>query len=286
MAKSKAVITCPYCGESKLQRAFCPSPFDKGETYLLMCESCRKKLYTELREKTNDPKAAFWLLLARFGIPFNSGTYIYCRERLDEKTSELFPVYLKNLPKFMEKIEGFWQSDTMLNDIISTGDGEEDVEVREQLSVEEEEAKWRKEWGEYSREDWKWLEDKFIEYTSEVDFINVSAIEAYRDLCKCSLRLRKAYESGEDTKTITDEKLKLMKLLKIDDITTSEKSDEDRYIDRIIWKIEQTEPAEEEDIKKYRDVAGFENAFNSFMRSMKNLLVGDRNYPNIPKDEE
>lgn len=222
MAKSKAVITCPYCGESKLQRAFCPSPFDKGETYLLMCESCRKKLYTELREKTSDPKAAFWLLLARFGIPFNSGTYIYCRERLDENTSELFPVYLKNLPKFMEKIEGFWQSDTMLNDIISTGDGEEDVEIREQLSVEEEEAKWRKEWGEYSREDWKWLEDKFIEYTSEVDFINVSAIEAYRDLCKCSLRLRKAYESGEDTKTITDEKLKLMKLLKIDDITTSE----------------------------------------------------------------
>ena len=49
--------------------------------------------------------------------------------------------------------------------------------------------------------------------------------------------------------------------------------------------IEETEPAEEEDKEKYRDIAGFEHSFKEIMRSMKNLLTGSRDFPDIPSEE-
>jgi hypothetical protein len=49
--------------------------------------------------------------------------------------------------------------------------------------------------------------------------------------------------------------------------------------------IENEEPAEEEDKEKYRDIAGFEGAFKEIMRSMKNLIAGTKEYPNVPKGE-
>lgn len=49
--------------------------------------------------------------------------------------------------------------------------------------------------------------------------------------------------------------------------------------------IEEDEPAELEDREKYRDIAGFEKSFSEIMRSMKNLIAGTREYPDIPRDE-
>ena len=50
--------------------------------------------------------------------------------------------------------------------------------------------------------------------------------------------------------------------------------------------IEETEPAEEEDKKRYADIAGFEKAFHGIMRSLQNLISGSKDYPDIPKAEQ
>ena len=80
--------------------------------------------------------------------------------------------------------------------------------------------------------------------------------------------------------------MKIVKALKLDEVQKEdERSDTDRFIDRLIWQIEETEPAEDEDEAKYRDIAGFEKAFKNIMRSMQNLIAGTREYPDVPKEE-
>ena len=49
--------------------------------------------------------------------------------------------------------------------------------------------------------------------------------------------------------------------------------------------IENEEPAEDEDKEKYRDIAGYEKSFKEIMRSMRNLIAGTKDYPDIPKEE-
>lgn len=72
-----------------------------------------------------------------------------------------------------------------------------------------------------------------------------------------------------------------MKLLKISDFQRDEKSEDEKFIDKIVWMIEETEPAEEEDEEKYRDVAGYEEMYNEMMRCMRNLLTGTKDFPDI-----
>ena len=107
-------------------------------------------------------------------------------------------------------------------------------------------------------------------------------------MCRAEWHKRKADESGnigEITKA-QDSLNKQLALLGLNHFKKVETDERKLFIDRIAWMIEETEPAEEEDESKYRDVAGFERIFNSFMRSMRNILVGSRDYPNIPKEEE
>ena len=77
-----------------------------------------------------------------------------------------------------------------------------------------------------------------------------------------------------------------MKLLKIDNFKSNERSEIDKFIDRMAWKFEQTEPAEIEDENVYRDIAGYEAMYKEIMRSMENFIKGSKNYPPIPKDEQ
>ena len=76
-----------------------------------------------------------------------------------------------------------------------------------------------------------------------------------------------------------------MRLLGIDDFRDNTKSDEDRYIDHMAWKFENTEPAELTDEERYKDVKGYEKIYNDWMRSMQNMIAGTKNYPNIPKEQ-
>ena len=130
------------------------------------------------------------------------------------------------------------------------------------------------------------LKDK--EYTSELLDIDVNLEKRFRDLAKCELRLRKANEINDGTGiSRAQESLnKQLNLLKMNDFSINQKDERQKFIDRIAWMIEETEPAEEEDRAKYSDIAGYEKIYNSWMRSMKNILTGDTIYPDIPIEEE
>lgn len=281
-------MTEAYCMNCQSSKAF--SNFHGhvvvGKKYLPICKTCCTKKLKDYITATKSEGAGLWCLLAELGIPFLREVWEPTQKIVFESTSagrkpDLFLTYLRTIKELGIVIEGFWQSDMMLNDFIDIGkshqeEDEEIVDLNEQQKI----------WGKFESEDYDFLNFTFKEYTQNLLDMDANLIRRYRDLAKAELRKRKADESGDiqEIAKAQDNLKKMLDMLNLSDFKKNESDERKQFIDRIAWMIEETEPAEEEDESKYRDIAGYEKIYDSFMRSMRNILTGDRNYPDIPPE--
>ena len=259
-----------------------------GKKYLPMCKSCCSKKLKEYIAATKNDVAGLWCLLAELGIPFLREVWEPTQKIVFESTNagrkpDLFLTYLRTLKELSIGVEGFWQSDMMLDDFIKIGEDSVEEKIKEIIDLNEQ----QRIWGKFEPEDYDFLNFTFNEYTQELLEMDANLIRRYRDLAKAELRKRKADESGDiqEIAKAQDNLKKMLDMLNLSDFKKNEADERKQFIDRIAWMIEETEPAEEEDKSKYRDIAGYEKIYDSFMRSMRNILTGDRNYPDIPKEE-
>ena len=282
-------MTESYCINCQSSKAF--SNFHGhvvvGKKYLPICKTCCTKKLKDYITATKSEGAGLWCLLAELGIPFLREVWEPTQKIVFESTSagrkpDLFLTYLRTIKELGIVVEGFWQSDMMLNDFIEIGEShqeedEEIIDLNEQQRI----------WGKFEADDYEFLNFTFNEYTQELLEMDANLIRRYRDLSKAELRKRKADESGDiqEIAKAQDNLKKMLDMLNLSDFKKGEIDERKQFIDRIAWMIEETEPAEEEDESKYRDIAGYEKIYDSFMRSMRNILTGDRNYPDIPKEE-
>lgn len=279
---------CGCCGTSKSTAQFHKSPMDSRK-FLPICKLCCKeklKVYTEI---TGSESAAMWLVLSELGVPFIQDIW----EKFEifkanaNVNTDLVMAYIRILNESGMKVDGFWQSDVMLDMLM---DSVVDREVaRESLDLSEQQKIWGKFMvdGELDVEAYEFLNETFNDYTKDLYDMDTNLEKRYRDLAKCELRLRKANESGDggEISKAQDSLKKILDMLQLSNFKSQDTDERKQFIDRIAWIIEETEPAEEEDEEKYRDIAGYEKIYNSWMRSMRNLLLGERNYPDIPKEE-
>lgn len=287
---------CPICGTVKLVNYFNESPAIYHNKYIPICRNCCNLLYKKYLAETQSDRAALWLLLAQVNIPFIAEVYEKAAIRCEDATTKkpnLFVTYLSFMFQYTEPYTGFLQSTNMLTDFLKTVEVEAEkirTEQKPLKNMKEEIEKWGKFTGldgRLDRDSYEFLNRAFEEYTSDILEMDTNLMNRYRDLCKCELRLRKANESGDgvEISKAQDALNKQLKLLNLDSFDSNKKSEQEKFIDRIAWMIEETEPAEEEDKEKYRDIAGFEHSFSEIMRSMRNLLTGSRDFPDIPPDE-
>ena len=281
-------MTEAYCINCQSSKAF--SNFHGhvvvGKKYLPICKTCCTKKLKDYITATKSEGAGLWCLLAEFGIPFLREVWEPTQKIVFESTSagrkpDLFLTYLRTIKELGIVVEGFWQSDMMLNDFIEIGEShqeedEEIVDLNEQQRI----------WGKFEPEDYDFLNFTFKEYTQNLLDMDANLIRRYRDLAKAELRKRKADESGDiqEIAKAQDNLKKMLDMLNLSDFKKGEIDERKQFIDRIAWMIEETEPAEEEDESNYRDIAGYEELYNDFMRSMRNILTGDRRYPDIPPE--
>lgn len=276
---------CPQCESSKPFNSFHPH-IVIGQKYIPWCKTCTGVKLREYIKKTGSEGAGLWCLLAECGIPFLRDVWNSTQKIISEGTGagrkpDLFLTYIRTLKEFGIMVEGFWQSDVMLDEFIEVnGEGKEEQE--ELLDLKEQERIW----GKFEADDYDFLNFTFNEYTQEILEMDANLIRRYRDLAKAELRKRKADESGDiqEIAKAQDNLKKMLDMLNLSDFKKNESDERKQFIDRIAWMIEETEPAEEEDESKYRDIAGYEKIYDSFMRSMRNILTGDRNYPDIPPE--
>lgn len=287
---------CPICGTVKLVNYFNESPATYHDRYIPICRNCCQQLLRQYTAETKSEAAGLWLLLAQVNIPFIGEVYdkaLICCNEATTKRPNLFVTYIKLMFDYQKPYTGFLQSTNMLTDFMKSVEVETEkvrVEKKPLKNMSEEIEKWGKFTGidgKIDRDSYEFLNRTFDEYTADILEMDTNLMNRYRDLCKCELRLRKANESGDgaEISKAQDALNKQLKLLNLDSFDSNKKSEQEKFIDRIAWMIEETEPAEEEDIKKYRDIAGFEHSFREIMRSMKNLLLGSRDFPDIPPDE-
>ena len=276
---------CPQCESSKPFNSFHPH-IVVGQKYMPWCKTCTGAKLREYIKKTGSEGAGLWCLLAECGIPFLRDVWNSTQKIISEGTGagrkpDLFLTYVRTLKEFGIIVEGFWQSDVMLDEFIEVyGEGKEEQE--ELLDLKEQERIW----GKFEPEDYEFLNFTFNEYTQELLEMDANLIRRYRDLAKAELRKRKADESGDiqEIAKAQDNLKKMLDMLNLSDFKKGEVDERKQFVDRIAWMMEETEPAEEEDESKYRDIAGYEELYNDFMRSMRNTLTGDRRYPNIPSE--
>lgn len=279
---------CGCCQTAKSPNQFHKSPMSSGQ-FLPICKLCCKdklKAYTEI---TGSESAAFWLVLSELGVPFIKEVWdnFQIFKATATPSTDLIMAYLRTLSEFGMKIEGFWQSDVML-DMLMDSVVDREIE-REELDLTEQQKIWGKFLvdGQLDIEAYQFLNETFEDYTKELFDMDTNLEKRYRDLAKAELRKRQADEAGDiqEIAKAQDNLKKILDMLNLSSFRKEEKDDRKQFIDRIAWMIEETEPAEEEDEEKYRDIAGYEKIYDSFMRSMRNILTGDRNYPEIPKEE-
>lgn len=280
-------ILCSSCRTIKSQTEFANGYGAQAGRKVSICkECCNAKL--EKYEQRVGKVGAFWLLMAELGIPFIQQVYDVAYHasisiKKGAKRPDLVEIYVKKLNLLDMKYDGFWDSDTMLDDILN--------EHKEALDPKLDLALMNRIWGKYPddkyAEAYDFLEDRFNEYTKDILDMDANLTNRYRDLCKAEYQKRIADESGDigeiqKAQKVVNDMLALLKLNNFQDVA---KSDAQIAFEKAIAMIEYTKPAECEELDKYVDMCGHERDNAEMMRCLRNAIAGTRDYPEIPRDE-
>ena len=282
---------CGCCGTSKSTAQFHKSPMDSRK-FLPICKLCCRDKLKEYTKATGSESAAFWLVLSELGVPFIQEIWdrFEIFKATATPTTDLVMGYLRILSESGIKVDGFWQSDVMLDMLMDTKVDRE--VVREDLDLQKEIRVWGKfldKDGKIDETAYEYLNAKMEEYTGSLSLTRPAQINRYRDLCKAELRKIRLEEDPEatqkDISAATTEILTLMKLLKIDNFQSDSRTDVEKTLEYQMALMEKTKPCEDEDINKYRDFCGFYNLEQSLMRPLRNLIAGTKDYPSLTRED-
>lgn len=278
---------CGCCQIAKSSAQFHKSPMSSGQ-FLPICKLCCKEKLKNYTEITGSEDAAFWLVLSELGVPFIQDAWSQLKVFKETAgiNTDLVMAYLRILSESGMKIDGFWQSDVML-DMLMDSVVDRNVE-REELDLAEQQKIWGKFVvdGKLDVEAYDILNRAFEKYTKDLDEPDENYEERIRDLCKCELRLRRANENGDgaEISKAQDSLNKQLTMLKMNEFQSKQLSDEKRAFEYNVSLIEHYRPAECEELQEYLDKVGYEKEKAILMRSIRNSVAETRDYPDIPKE--
>lgn len=286
---------CPFCNRvSSIANFIADSRPSKRGSFLPCCRKCTESILTQVADEYG-AVAGIWAVAMINNIPMVQR--IWQKVEAQVESGQLFTgflIYYSAVVEEMPEYGGVWNSDAWAGNFVAGMRPEEEVVKIHQTFTSEELQELFADWGKFvddsgavDYEAYEFLIDRYAQYTKDGVGLTTAMCMQFRNLCKAEWQKIKADESGDIGAIDKAQKIVngLLSSLKLDNFAV-EKSDTDRFIDRLIWRIEETEPSEEEDEQKYRDIAGYENVFNSWMRSMRNMIAGTREYPDIPEEEK
>lgn len=278
---------CGCCQVTKTPNQFHKSPMSSGQ-FLPICKMCCKEKLKTYTEITGSESAAFWLVLAELGVPFIKKAWDNFQSFKATATAntDLIMAYLRTLSEMEIRIDGFWQSDVMLDMLMdSLVDREND---KEELDLVEQQKIWGKfiSDGKLDIEAYQFLNETFEDYTKDLLDMDTNLEKRYRDLAKAELRKRQADETGDiqEIAKAQDNLKKILDMLKLSDFQSKQMSDEKRAFEYNVSLVENFRPAECEQLQEYLDKVGYEKEKAILMRSIRNAIAETREYPDIPKE--
>lgn len=278
-------LYCPACGKGKQKKLFIKNPIPSKNGYLYFCKNCINTKLKEYIELLGNEGASLWCLCMELGLPFMKEVWDKTSgKKAKNKSIDIFATYISALEEMDTKPTGLYDSDMMLSDFFSSG-YVQTVDLRKQR--ESDWGKFVKDDGTVDDEAYDYLEKTFADYTKDLLEMDANLTRRYMDLAKAELRKRKADESGDmnEIKNAQSVLNNQLTLLKLNNFKDNKQSDTEKFIERMAWNIENTKPSECEDTEVYKDYSNFGVKWEDIMRTVKNLVSGSRDYPDIPKNE-
>ncbi len=251
------------------------------------CKECCNKMFQYYLDETKSAQSALYYTLMKMDVPFIKDIY----EKVNEmsvsgdvngrKTAISIGSYMNTIRKYTKNKE-IW-SDFSATDV-DISDIDSKIQTREVKKKEMD--KFILDWGQQPNlEDYQFLEYRYDVYTEGRE-LTPSQETLYRKLCLAELSARRKEANQDSSKEDTEQIMKLMSKLKIDNFEErKEKSDIERILEKQIWEIENTEPAEVVSKEEYKDYLNIEKDWGKhILRAVKNLLTGSKDYPMITKD--
>ena len=276
---------CPCCSTVKEKSKFYPSPIAVNE-YLPYCKECVGKKYRAASQALDSKWGALWCVCMEMGVPLLRDKFNLLKAQYDGldgkgRRPEPFGLYLSLLKDGGVQYRGIFDGDMQLSEFVDLGI-EQSPEEPTQKDMDAQRKQWDKVWGkDYDNEDCQRLDEYFEDYTQDLFEMDMAMTMRYRDLC----RLELAQFKGQGDKDTFNQIKTLMSMLKLDDFKDNKQSETEKFIERMAFTIENTKPAECEDLEKYKDFSGFGKTWDGLMRCLKNLVAGCRDYPDIPREE-
>lgn len=243
------------------------------------CKECVLKIFNNFMTKTKKLDSAIYYTCAKLDLPFIKEVYEgMVQITSTQKSPNYFGNYVSQLELRRKKGDTwntFINSDVTPSEITTINARKESLEnqVDELKNI----------WGRnFDFDDINFLEYRFTMYTDGLK-LSVSQEKLYRDLCILELQQRKLVESNSPTKEIQKQIMDIMSILKIDKFKEErEKGVGERMLETWIGIEEQTDPADYyKDKEKFADFCNIGKDYGNIMRSLKNLLTGSREYPDI-----
>lgn len=276
---------CPCCSTVKEKSKFYPSPIATNE-YLPYCKECVGKKYRAASQALDSKWGALWCVCMEMGVPLLREKFNLLKAQYDGldgkgRRPEPFGLYLALLKDGGVQYRGIFDGDMQLSEFVDLGI-EQSPEEPTQKDMDAQRKQWDKVWGkDYDDEDCQRLDEYFEDYTQDLFEMDMAMTMRYRDLCRAELKQFK----GEGDKDTFNQIKTLMSMLKLDDFKDNKQSETEKFIERMAFTIENTKPAECEDLEKYKDFSGFGKTWDGLMRCLKNLVGGSRDYPDVPREE-
>lgn len=275
---------CPNCQTAKENKYFIQSLSPVHDGFLPLCRTCLTARFKTYKSILNSDGGALWCICSEMSYPVIKKYYDMALEKSSADARNLFMIYHGILKDEGFQINGFWQSDIMLDDIIEldtktdemTEDKEKAIDLAEQERI----------WGKFEEEDYELLNDLFARYTKDLFSLDTVVELRYRDLCKAELSKRKADESGDINAIAKAQEniKKMLELLKLNNFQSNTKTEVEKTLEYQIAMMEKYKPAELEDISAYEDYCGCHHLEEQLMRPLRNLIAGSREYPTVTKE--
>lgn len=251
---------------------------------LCFCKDCMNKMYNYYLKKTNSEKTALYYTCMQVNVPFIQEVFDAVFNK-KSNTGRKMPV---SVARYMSELHKRTSNKEKWNDFTATNikfDEDEHLAVHSDSELE-------KAWGiQDNPNDYLFLDETFKRYTQGVEMSNPQQEDLYKDLCRDRLLLRKINDgrySGDETLDKVQSRIaKTMSILKIDQFEKKKvKNDIELILEKQIWEIENTQPAELIDKDEYKDYLGLGKGwYQDVLRAVKNLIVGSKDYPNITRDD-
>lgn len=275
---------CPSCQTAKENKYFIQSLSPVHDRFLPLCRTCLTARFKSYKSVLNSDGGALWCVCSEMSYPVIKKYYDMALEKQDNDSRNLFMIYHSVLKDKGFQVNGFWQSDMMLDDIIEMSTKTDEIAEDKEKAIDL--AEQERIWGKFEEEDYELLNDLFARYTKDLFSLDTVVELRYRDLCKAELSKRKADESGDINAIAKAQEniKKMLELLKLNNFQSNTKTEVEKTLEYQIAMMEKYKPAELEDISAYEDFCGCRHLEDQLMRPLRNLIAGSREYPNVTKE--